>query len=724
MKKIYGLLVFTLFATNILFAQRIVDAQNCREGEQIEYCQEHKQLAKLLENPEFKKQWEKDQAFLLSQENIEKAKGDIPGKGIVYRIPVVFHILHNGGPENISKAQIDDALFILNRDYRRLNADANNVYAPFQGTPADIEIEFVYATKAPNGQCFSGITRTRNAITSDGSSGYDQVDAIVAGNDVYNGQWPGNKYLNFFVCEDIGGAAGYTYRPSNQIGASMKNGIWLLQNYVGSIGTGDASRSRTLTHEVGHWLNLPHVWGGTNNPGLASNCSTSPNADDGVADTPETIGNTSCQITANTCDLDNAYWGFDQVDPVENYMNYSYCSKMFSPGQAIKMRTALNASIGGRNNISTTANLIATGADSNLYICKADFSVSSQYVCAGDAVNFFDESYNNVKGWTWSFPGATPSTSTVQNPSVVYSTPGSYSVTLIATDSVNNQSTTKTSFITILPNGVTLPYLEGFESYSTLNNNSSFWRPTSTATNSFEITSLAASEGSKSIRLRNYSIAPGAMSELYSNPFDLSGIPNNQPVTFSFKYAHRKRSSSDFEVLRVSSTNDCGNTWSVRKTLLSSSLSTDVVSSEWTPAPSDWVQVHVTNIGSNYFVSNMQLKFSFESDGGNNLFLDEINLYQGNPSTTGISELAGLDNLILYPNPAEDELNIQFSVNENADVQLVVQDIMGKQIRTELIKATTGKNLVMMNTSDLSSGMYFMNIVQENTKKTVQFIVK
>ncbi len=89
----------------------------------------------------------------------------------MYVIPVVFHVLHNGGAENISVAQIHDAVDILNRDYRLLNSDANNVQATFQGMPADIEIEFVLATKAPNGQCFSGITRTQNALTNDGSSG-------------------------------------------------------------------------------------------------------------------------------------------------------------------------------------------------------------------------------------------------------------------------------------------------------------------------------------------------------------------------------------------------------------------------------------------------------------------------------------------------------------------------------------------------------------------------
>ena len=125
-------------------------------------------------------------------------------KATIYTIPVVFHVLHFGGVENISDEQILNELFILNRDYRKQNADTANVHPDFQGMPADIEV----------GQCFSGITRTFSPMSFQGADGGAQVDAIVAGNNVYNGQWAGNKYLNIFICGDIGGAAGYTYKPA------------------------------------------------------------------------------------------------------------------------------------------------------------------------------------------------------------------------------------------------------------------------------------------------------------------------------------------------------------------------------------------------------------------------------------------------------------------------------------------------------------------------------
>ena len=178
------------------------------------------------------------QQFLEEKLELKKVENQISNNTavrVVYRIPLVFHVLHNGGVENISRQQIEDAVSILNRDFRRQNADANTVQSTFSGMPADIEIEFELATKAPNGQCFSGITRTLSPLTNSGANGANQVSAIIAGNDVYNSTWPGNKYLNIFVVNDADGAAGYTTNPTNNTfsGINMRNGIWVLHDYVG-----------------------------------------------------------------------------------------------------------------------------------------------------------------------------------------------------------------------------------------------------------------------------------------------------------------------------------------------------------------------------------------------------------------------------------------------------------------------------------------------------------
>ena len=349
-KNYFKVLLLNLALIPSVFGQeRAIDPTNVREGESIEYCREHVMTKEMMKDAEFARDYNaaRKQLAIEGEALKAKSKGEIPAKGTIYRIPVVFHVLHNGGVENISREQIDNALNILNRDYARENADADNVHPNFQGNPADIEMEFVMATKAPNGACFSGVTRTKSAETSSGN-GTAQVNAIIAGNDVFNGQWPLNRYLNIYVCQDLGGSAGYTYRPSQN---SMYRGIWVLHEYVGDIGTGTTGRSRTLTHEVGHFFDLPHTWGNDNNAGDPSACSNGFNQDDQIDDTPLCIGLSACLLNANTCDLDNAYWGFDQLDNTENYMDYSYCSKMFTPGQATRMRTAATSNVAGRNNL-------------------------------------------------------------------------------------------------------------------------------------------------------------------------------------------------------------------------------------------------------------------------------------------------------------------------------------------------------------------------------------
>ena len=108
-------------------------------------------------------------------------------------IPIVFHILHDDGPENVSEEQILNALDVINRDFRLLNADTSSIAAQFQPLLQDADIEFRLATKAPDGTCFRGWTRTKSATTFSGGgfqAGGAQVSAIVSGNDIYNGQWP------------------------------------------------------------------------------------------------------------------------------------------------------------------------------------------------------------------------------------------------------------------------------------------------------------------------------------------------------------------------------------------------------------------------------------------------------------------------------------------------------------------------------------------------------
>ena len=717
------ILFSTLLLSQVFFLTAQVkpfDPTNARDGEAVEYCLTHKKMAALMQIPEYVKSLELD-----ALEVIEPPKGSTE-KATVYKIPVVFHVLHNNGIENITDEQIFDALTILNRDYRLLNADANNVQSEFAGMPADIEVEFLLATKAPNGACFKGITRTKNAISYDGSDGGNQVDAIVAGNDVFQGNWAGNKYLNIFICGDIGGAAGYTTKPSGWSANQMTNGIWVKHNYVGSIGTSSTGTSRTLTHELGHWLNLDHTWGGNNNPGNTTSCTT----DDNVQDTPNCIGVTACLLNSNTCSSDNAYWGgVNMKDNVENYMDYSYCSKMFTQGQKTRMRTALQSNTTGRANVISSNNLTAVGAGITPYLCKADFTTDRTTICVGDAISFEDDSYNAATGWNWSFNGGQPATSTAQNVTVTYSQPGLYSVSLTATDGATNDSEVKTNYIRVLPAPTTIPFWEGFEGYSSLNNLVNWEILNQENNNAFTIENTTGYSGSQCAKLVNFGQAPSNVDELISSPMDLSIIPQTGSVTLSFRYSYRKKTSADYEYLKVFITGDCGDTWVQRKTLGGNQLSTLTATSSWKPtSQADWVTVHVTNVTSNYFSQNFKFKFRFEGEGGNNFYLDDINLYAGSSSNEivlGINEFnESINDISLYPNPTDGELNVSFSASKNKDMQFQVLDITGKIIQNNVVNAVQGSNLVLLDTQIFAAGSYFLKIMSDDHFKTLPFVIK
>ena len=701
-------LTLLLLVSSFVIGQEI-DKSNVRLGETIEYCGQHKIQERMMRDPVFRKQFEADQEELRLLEQ-QLAKDNTRKRGTVYTIPVVFHVIHDGGVSNISRAQIQDAMDILNRDFRKKNVDAADVHADFQGMPSDVEIQFAFATKAPNGVCFSGITRTYS--TSTDVTGQSQVQAVRSGNDVFKGEWTGRNYLNVFVASGIEAGAGYTFNPYGN-GNSMSNGIWIINSYLGSKGTSNVSNSRTLTHEVGHWLNLAHTWGPNNSPGDPASCST----DDGVTDTPNTIGVRWCNLNEATCGV---------RANVENYMDYSYCSKMFTPGQVSRMRTAIQAGVGGRSNLWTTLNLSNVGANVRP-ICAANFAPSNSQACEGSNVTYYDESYNTPKTWSWSFPGATPSTSNLQNPIVSYAKAGIYSVTLTVSDGSTSKTITKDSVITIYAKGRKIPFLEGFDDLYELKN-SSFWSVSSTSNiSNFQVTDKAKSTGTKSSVLNNFSLTGKSTYELISGAFDLSDVVEQSKITLTFKYAYRKRISSNSEALRIYMSNDCGSTWSLRRAITGAFLSSQVQETDWYPSSeSDWTTIHITNINSSFWNSNTRLKFAFEGNGGNNFFLDDINVYPSGPTSELQLSLEenSLATFQLYPNPTEGELNISFESLFDQDLTYEIVDIYGKLINQNVIHAAIGNNLVVCSTSNLATGSYFIRLKSKAYQTVHYFQVK
>ena len=681
-KSVYQFFLFTIF----IFQTPSFLSQSPQHS-----CGQHIVLKELLKNDDFKAYYDQEQKSFSSNNQISA-----PKSSVLHKIPVVFHIVHNNGVEKIDRSQVLDALEKLNIDLRALRPDTSTVDSLFKPLIADIEVEFVLATKAPDGTCFSGITMTETPYSYNNGdiNGSDQVDAVMMSNDVFQGNWPGNQYLNVFVCGSVGtGIAGYTYYPSGFFGNAMNNGIWLRHDYCGSIGTANPSASKTFVHEVGHWLNLPHTWGSTNEPGLASNCSS----DDGVADTPNTIGSQWCNYNETTC---------GSVANIENHMEYTPCRKMFTLGQKARMRTALNSSTGGRSNLITTANHFATGIDTTAPFCKADFFANRYITCTGDSLYFQDYSYHNPISWNWYFEGANPDSSILENTYATYPLPGVFDVALTATgDSTNYLTELKNDAIIVMDyNGEQLPYYEGFEN---INFNTPEWISN---VGNWSITDEAAYNGNYSLKLENDGVAEGTKHILESKTFDLS---DSSKVFFNFKYAFARKNNSNNEVLKLLASNDCGKTWSLRKIIQYSQLTTAPDQNNFIPTFSQWKEATVTSIIGPLCVQNFRFKFEFQSGGGNNLYIDNINISYEN--TTGVSK-SFISEISIYPNPTNDILNI---VSSNSFSKIQVLDMMGKEV---LMKNESNMKRAVINTSFLDNGYYSIKISQGNQVNFYSFI--
>jgi hypothetical protein len=246
----------------------------------------------------------------------------------------------------------------------------------------------------------------------------------------------------------------------------------------------------------------------------------------------------------------------------------------------------------------------------------------------------------------------------------------------------------------------------------------------------FKIDSSAAFTGSKSIKLDNFNeTGNNRVDELAFSPIKLSGV---SVVTLSFRYAYRKRVSTNLEALRVIISDNCGETWTIRRTIQGNTLSPLIETQAWTPSSqADWTTVHVTNITSQYWNDDFRFKFRFESNGGNNLFIDDINIYASNPTndvlqdaTANISKLEEFKELSVYPNPTDSELNIHFTLENPMSSKISVMDVTGKEILNSIVQANSGSNLVIIPTDNLSKGVYFLKIKTENSEQTTQFVVK
>lgn len=254
----------------------------------------------------------------------------------VTEIPVVVHVVYSDAAGNIGAAQVSSQLDVLNRDYRKKNPDAAEVPDVWKGITSDPRIQFALATKDPAGQATDGITRTATTRTAFGTD-----DAVKAASTGGADPWPSDQYLNLWVCNLGGGLLGYAQFPG---GPPETDGVVILNTAFGTTGTAAApfDLGRTATHEVGHWLNLLHIWGDRLDCKGTDDVDDTPPAQAPNYGTPA-FPHVSCNNGPNG-------------DMFMNYMDYvdDAAMFMFTAGQVARMAAALD---GPRTGIGKTVAL-------------------------------------------------------------------------------------------------------------------------------------------------------------------------------------------------------------------------------------------------------------------------------------------------------------------------------------------------------------------------------
>jgi hypothetical protein len=203
-----------------------------------------------------------------------------------YTIPVVFHVLWNSDSihEKISYAQIKRQLNVMNADYNRMNADTVNTPGAFKPAAASFHITFCLAQRDPNDNATTGVVYKQTSVNSFSEQSPPTQQAMKCPSLGGDTIWDPDKYLNIWVCNLSGGLLGYSELPAAPLDNTF--GSVVLFQAIGDSGYlpySEYNKGRTITHEVGHLLNLHHPWG--DDGGLCPPPQGS-GVDDGCADTP------------------------------------------------------------------------------------------------------------------------------------------------------------------------------------------------------------------------------------------------------------------------------------------------------------------------------------------------------------------------------------------------------------------------------------------------------
>lgn len=699
-------------------------------------------------------------------------------------VPVVFHIIHDYGQEYVSDDAVFKAVEEINDMYAHRNSDTSEIIPTYAGNipgtniryATNTNIQFYLPTKDPLGNPTRGITRYRSFTTSS------------AGDHAKFGTWPRESYLNIWIVRSFDashtGAAAYAYKPAganNPITGPYYDGV------ISTLQNNNLNYDNTLAHEIGHSLNLDHVWGGTNNPEVAC-------GDDDVDDTPPTIGhkppssgsinpcydplkiyddscavgyevvyspaeakklfniNTNTAITINYPDTVNS----------QNVMDYTYCSKMFTYLQGVRMRAALRSEIAGRNNLIDTANLILTGVlnPNGSFATRpdlppvAEFSLNTNFTCrgaSGSNITFKNQSWNDtVSSVQWFFSnGATnPSQTGTGSVSNRFDSTGFVTIKMIATSNTGSDTIVSSNQLYVADENATSidGYFQEFnpggdlDKYPIFNHFNNFTK--------WEVVNNAGYFDNTSIRYKQYDTRnsypdlllgtpAGDYDDFYTPAFDLSDLSNNDLyLTFFTSGAFRTVNVSEMnDLLEIAYSSNCGFSWKTIKTLSKTDISNKgVISQEWTPGGFwDWQPQNIKIASSEITTGRNRVYFRFrfkpgsasvynQIGTGNNFYLDRIHISKW---TTDVAPLANINSgIAVAPNPTNKSAFVIIKDAKSNNAQITVTDVTGKLVyRTEAnLNGSLSRIEIPANYISVK-GMYLVQVTTGSDKYTEKLVV-